>query len=100
MKNPYINENMQNAPKSQSALDKSINEAASNMPFVPENFNTAGFFKGLAIGAIGAYLLTNEKAQQALFRAIIKGGTLLNAGFEELKERFEDAKAEVAAEQE
>ncbi|BCX79176.1 YtxH domain-containing protein [Campylobacter sp. 19-13652] len=99
MKNPYINENMQNkAP--QSTLDKSINEAASNMPFVPENFNTAGFLKGLAVGAIGAYLLTNEKAQQTLFRAIIKGGALLNAGFEELKERFEDAKAEIAAEEE
>lgn len=97
MKNPYIDENMQNM-QPQSGLDKNINEMAQNIPFVPENFNAAGFVKGLAIGAIGAYLLSNEKAQQALFRAIIKGGALLNAGFEELKERFEDAKAEVAAE--
>lgn len=98
MKNPYINEEQSNL--TQNPVDKKINQMAQNVPFVPENFNTAGFLKGVVLGALGAYLLTNEKAQQTLFRAIIKGGTLLSAGFEELKERFEDVKAEVAAEQE
>ncbi|WP_169975010.1 MULTISPECIES: YtxH domain-containing protein [unclassified Campylobacter] len=76
-----------------SAFDKGINEALKD--FVPENFNAAGFLKGALIGGTVAYILTNEKAQQAVFSAIVKGSNLLQAGFEELKERFEDVKAEI-----
>ncbi|QCD52764.1 YtxH domain-containing protein [Campylobacter sp. RM16192] len=76
-----------------SAFDKGINEALKD--FVPENFNAAGFLKGALIGGAVAYILTNEKAQQAVFSAIVKGSNLLQAGFEELKERFEDVKAEI-----
>ncbi|CAD7287766.1 hypothetical protein LMG7974_00647 [Campylobacter majalis] len=93
MKNPYIV--VQQQP--QSAVDNAINDAAQNLPFVPENFNVAGFVKGLVVGGIAAYVLTNPKAQETLFKAIIKGGALLNAGIEELKERFEDVKAEIDA---
>lgn len=93
MKNPYIN-NQQNQP---SAVDNAINEAAQNLPFVPENFNAAGFVKGALIGAVAAYVLSNPKAQESLFKAIIKGSNLINAGIEELKERFEDVKAELEA---
>ncbi|MFV0481310.1 MAG: YtxH domain-containing protein [Campylobacteraceae bacterium] len=50
-----------------------------------------GAIAGLAI----AYVLTNDKAQKALFKVVAKGTNVLQAGFEELKERFEDAKAEV-----
>ncbi|MCD8213995.1 MAG: YtxH domain-containing protein [Campylobacter sp.] len=91
MENPYINDNT-NAP---SALDNAINDAVENLPFVPENFNSAGFIKGLIIGGIAAYILTNPKAQECVFKAIVKGGALINAGIEELKERFEDVKAEL-----
>ena len=62
---------------------------------MPENFNAAGFVKGLLIGGVAAYVLSNPKAQECLFKAIIKGGELINAGIEELKERFEDVKAEL-----
>ena len=93
MQNPYINETAsQSAP---SAIDNAINNAAQNLPFVPENFNAAGFVKGLLLGGIAAYVLTNPKAQECVFKAIIKGGELINAGIEELKERFEDVKAEL-----
>ncbi|MDL0088189.1 YtxH domain-containing protein [Campylobacter gastrosuis] len=92
MKNPYINQ--QNQP---SAVDNAINEVAQNLPFVPENFNAAGFVKGALIGAVAAYVLSNPKAQESLFKAIIKGSNLINAGIEELKERFEDVKAELEA---
>ena len=47
------------------------------------------------MGGIAAYVLTNPKAQECVFKAIIKGGELINAGIEELKERFEDVKAEL-----
>ncbi|MCI6988005.1 MAG: YtxH domain-containing protein [Campylobacter sp.] len=89
MQNPYITNN------SQSKIDETINKAVSNMPFLPENFNYSSFLKGAIIGVGVAYLMTNEKAQQTLFRAIIKGGDLLNASMAELKERFEDAKAQL-----
>lgn len=86
MKNPYIN--------NQSNFDNKINKAASNLPIVPENFNTSGFLKGALIGAGVTYLLTNPKAQETLFKAIVKAGNLLQASLAELQERFEDAKAE------
>ena len=110
MKNPYINEtqtiNQLNEDGSMttttttvkttgapSALDNSINNALKD--FLPANFNAAGFIKGALIGGVAAYVLTNENAQKAIFSAIVKGSNLLQAGFEELKERFEDVKAEI-----
>lgn len=88
MKNPYIN-------NEQNQIDANINKAFSGI--MPENFNTAGFIKGALLGAGITYILTNEKAQQAIFKAIVKAGSMLEAGVEELKERFEDAKAEIDA---
>lgn len=94
MNNPYINEeNVAN----QSNFDQKINDTLKNLPFVPENFNTAGFLKGIIIGGAVGYILTNEKAQQAIFKAIVKAGDMFNIATQELKERFEDAKAEIAA---
>ena len=110
MKNPYINQtqsvNQLNDDGSTttttttvkttgapSAFDRGINDALKD--FIPANFNAAGFIKGALIGGVVAYVLTNENAQKALFSAIAKGSNLLQAGFEELKERFEDVKAEI-----
>ncbi len=61
------------------------------------NFNTQKFLIGVAVGAVGAYLLTNKDAQRSILKAVAKGSELFNTGIEELKERFEDAKAEVEA---
>lgn len=97
MKNPYINEENPVAKPAPSGLDKAINDTAAKLPFVPNNFNSAGFLKGVLLGAGAAYILSNPKAQETLFKAIIKGTSLLNAGIEELKERFEDVKAELEA---
>ena len=108
MYNPYINNTQTSADNStqtnapyqpgiMQTVDNTINNMGKDLPFVPDNFNLAGFVKGLIIGAGVTYLLTNEKAQQALFSAIIKAGDLLQGGFEELKERFEDTKAELNA---
>ncbi|MPB73273.1 YtxH domain-containing protein [Campylobacter fetus] len=93
MTNPYIN----NQNTNKSAIDETINKLTKDIAFIPDNFNTAGFLKGVLLGAGITYLLTNQNAQQALFKAIIKATDLLQSGTEELKERFEDAKAEVNA---
>jgi hypothetical protein len=41
--------------------------------------------------------LTNEKAQKAIFKTVAKGSKLFQTGIEEMKERMEDAKAELEA---
>lgn len=51
--------------------------------------------KGAAIGAVATFILTNPTTQNAIFKGIAKLSSLLEMGVEELKERYEDAKAEV-----
>ncbi|MDR3345970.1 MAG: YtxH domain-containing protein [Campylobacteraceae bacterium] len=60
------------------------------------NFGFTGgdFVVGALIGATVTFLLTNETASKAVLKGLAKGTNFLQSGFEELKERFEDAKAE------
>lgn len=60
-------------------------------------FNTGDFVKGALIGAAATYLMTNKNVQDALFKTVAKTSSLFQMGMEEVKERFEDAKAEVQA---
>ena len=91
-KNPYIGSEPVNEAKNEIGMLPNTN---------PEHlfgaFNTKQFVVGALIGAVGAYLLTNEKAQKNLLKTIAKGTDMFQAGIEEMKERFEDAKAELAA---
>ncbi len=77
--NPYISQNVQNT---------------QNSTLIP-SFNTNDFIKGALIGAAVGYLLTNEKAQKTIMKTFAKGSNMLQMGIEEMKERFEDAKAEM-----
>ena len=86
--NPYINQEM------------NINQTG---PLVQENqsgFNNGDFIKGALIGAAVTFLLTNKGTQESLMKAASKGSELFQAGMEEMKERFEDAKAAAEANQE
>lgn len=85
IQNPYYNTNNQ-IPNNQSSS-------------LLGSFDTANFIKGALIGAVGAYLLTNEKAQKTIFKGVVKATDMFQAGMEEIKERFEDAKAELEAEE-
>ena len=79
--NPYINQNfnpLQNQPQ--------VNTPQST-------FSNGDFIKGALIGAVATYILTNKNAQESIFETINKVKNLATAGFEELKERIEDAKA-------
>ena len=84
--NPYINQDAQN--------DAQI--ASSNS--LLDSFDGANFMKGALIGAVGAYLLTNENAQKTIFKGIAKTASMFQVGMEEMKERFEDAQAELETE--
>ncbi|AGA32309.1 hypothetical protein TVNIR_0608 [Thioalkalivibrio nitratireducens DSM 14787] len=55
------------------------------------------FIKGALVGAVAAYLLTNETVQQNAIRTAVRAWSMLQGGIEEMKERFRDAEAELHA---
>ena len=86
--NPYINQGLnplQN-PQQSNNLTKS-------------GFTSGDFIKGALLGAAVTYLLTNKNAQETIMKAFGKGSEFFSAGIEELKERYEDAKAQMQAQQ-
>lgn len=61
------------------------------------NFANDRFLKGLLIGAAATYLLTNESVQRTAIKGAVKAWGFLQGGVEEIKERFQDAEAELHA---
>jgi len=90
--NPYINQAINNP------LDSQINQTNPVTP-IKSGFNNGDFIKGALIGAAVTYLLTNKNAQQGIMKAASKGSEFFQAGMEELKERYEDARAQMEANQ-
>uniref|UniRef100_UPI0040480D69 YtxH domain-containing protein n=1 Tax=Aliarcobacter sp. TaxID=2321116 RepID=UPI0040480D69 len=84
--NPYINQIQ--------------NPTAVVNPTTQNGFNNGDFIKGALLGALATYLLTNKNAQETIMKTVGKGSELFSAGIEELKERYEDAKAQMQANQE
>lgn len=56
------------------------------------------FFRGLLIGAIATYVMTNESAQKAIVKTGMKLYGAVAGGVEEFKEKIMDAKAEMEEE--
>lgn len=69
-----------------------------SLPLPTTNLVSDRFLKGVLFGAAAAYLMTNESVQRAVVKTAVKTWGLLQGGVAEVKERFEDAKAEVGAE--
>jgi hypothetical protein len=59
------------------------------------NFGNDRFLKGLLIGAAATYLLTNESVQRTAIKGVVQIWSALQGGVEEVKERFQDAEAEL-----
>ena len=87
--NPYIQNNSTNT---QQNADKQ-NTGILNV-FADQN-TQKDYIKGALIGAVANFILTNENAKRTIFKGFAKVSGLFEAGIEELKERYEDAKAEV-----
>lgn len=66
--------------------------------FLGLDATSSTFWKGAVLGAGVALLVTNEAVQKAVVKTVSKGMAAASAGVEELKEKYEDAKAEVDAE--
>lgn len=56
------------------------------------------FWKGALLGAAVILLVTNESVQKGVVKTVSKLTAAAQSGIEELKEKFEDAKAEAKAE--
>ncbi|RXK11704.1 hypothetical protein CP965_13125 [Halarcobacter mediterraneus] len=85
--NPYINQ--------QTNIDQNQNPINTTNTQSQSVFTNGDFVKGALIGAAVTFLLTNKNAQETIFKAASKGSELFQAGMEELKERYEDAKAQM-----
>jgi len=85
--NPYINNQVGNGIANNMGVQNTNNDSILNGDFV----------KGALIGAGVAFLLTNKTTQGAIMNGFSKGSELVQAGIEELKERMEDAKAQMEA---
>ncbi|HHB77174.1 MAG TPA: YtxH domain-containing protein [Desulfobulbus sp.] len=56
------------------------------------------FWKGALLGAAVTLLVTNESVQKGVVKTVSKLTLAAQSGVEEMKEKFEDAKAEAEAE--
>ncbi len=56
------------------------------------------FWKGALLGAAVTLLVTNETVQKGVVKTVSRLSAAASAGIEEMKEKFEDAKAEARAE--
>eukprot|EP01155_Anaeramoeba_flamelloides_P032644 Anaeramoba_flamelloidesa94143_119.p5 GENE.a94143_119~~a94143_119.p5 ORF type:complete len:122 (-),score=9.41 a94143_119:572-937(-) len=92
--NPYINHQVNMNPNTMNPIATDL----VNTPQQPSSIFTNGdFVKGALIGAAVTYLLTNKGAQENIMKAVSKGNELFQAGMEEMKERYEDARAKMEA---
>lgn len=97
--NPYIKNVNSSSNQSNLNNQNTQNNRNTQNGFLDGIFgtgNSSDFLKGALIGAAATYILTNENAQRAIFKGFAKISTLFECGLEELKERYEDAKAEAS----
>lgn len=59
------------------------------------NFSDDQFWKGVLLGAVAALLVTNDTVQKAVMKGTASVWTAAQSGVEEVKEKFEDVKAEI-----
>jgi len=59
------------------------------------NFRDDQFWKGVLLGAAAALLVTNDTVQKAVMKGAASVWTAAQSGVEEVKEKFEDVKAEI-----
>ncbi len=103
--NPYINQEItqktvepQQAPLMQNPYINLTQNLPQQQPNILGQINSNDFIKGALIGAGVTYLLTNENVQKAIMKTVARGVELFQSGIEEMKEKYEDAKAEIEAE--
>ena len=69
--------------------------APANGGFLGMNFRDQQFWKGALLGAAVALLVTNETVQKSVIRGAAKVMGAVQGGVQEIKEKFEDVRAEM-----
>lgn len=75
-------------------------------PYYNQNFVTSKwnqikndrFYKGMLVGAVATYVLTNDNVQKSIIKSVAKLFMKVEESVEEFKEKVEDVKAEIKAE--
>ena len=62
------------------------------------DFSNSCYLKGFLIGAGATLLLTNSSIQKTLVKGTVKLWSIVQGGVEEVKEQFQDVKAEMSQE--
>lgn len=106
-----MNEENQNKPQKENARplnpyynDYQERRQQQTQPISPvatnrwQQVKNSQYLKGVLVGAAGAYLLTNEKVQKAAIKTVTGLFAKMKASMEEFKEKVEDVKAEIDAE--
>ncbi len=68
----------------------------ANPTFLGMDFRHDQFWKGAILGAAVVFIVTNDTVQKALMSGVAKLWTTAQAGIEELKEKYQDVKAEMS----
>ncbi|WP_181566309.1 YtxH domain-containing protein [Helicobacter monodelphidis] len=93
--NPYI----QTTNTQQINVAQETNAQNTDSSFIGQFFASSStqkdMLKGVLIGAVATFILTNEDAQKTIFKFSAKLSSIFEMGVEEMKERYEDAKAEI-----
>lgn len=63
--------------------------------FLGMNFRDEQFWKGALLGAAVALLVTNETVQKSVIKGAAKVVGMVQGGVQEVKEKFEDVRAEM-----
>lgn len=97
--NPYINKNTNNdSTQMMQSTNPYMNMNANTNQTIQasqnSSFSTTQILTGALVGAAAIYVLTNENLQKTIFKGALSAGEILSSGLDEMKERFEDAKAE------
>lgn len=88
-------------PAAQPVYQQAVQPAYPAVPttsFLGLDVQDSQFWKGALLGAAVTLLVTNESVQKGLVKTVSKLTLAAQSGMEEMKEKFEDAKAEAHAE--
>ncbi len=72
-----------------------VQAAPAGVGFLGMNFRDQQFWKGALLGAAAALLVTNDTVQKSVIKGAAKVIGAVQGGVQEIKEKFEDVRAEM-----
>ena len=95
---------VQQVPSATPVYQQAVQPVQTAYPVAPTtsflglDVQDSQFWKGALLGAAVTLLVTNESVQKGVVKSVSKLTMAAQSGIEEMKEKLEDAKAEVQAE--